>query len=104
VRGPTNRGQRSPPAAEVVAGEEARSASTCPNAIRVKETRGRVAPVSGPPEGRDWDLIRDERVTEEEARAAVKLIGSLPIPARDPATGEVRALWRQAPRTYGIPF
>jgi uncharacterized protein YjlB len=41
--------------------------------------------VGGYPEGRDWDLIRDERVTEE-ARAAIKLIGSLPIPARDPAT------------------
>lgn len=59
--------------------------------------------VGGYPEGRDWDLIRDERVTEEEARAAVKLIGSLPIPSRDPATGEVMVLWREAPRTHGIP-
>ena len=40
--------------------------------------------VGGYPDGRDWDLIRDERVTEEEVRAAVKLIGSLPIPSRDP--------------------
>jgi uncharacterized protein YjlB len=60
--------------------------------------------VGGYPEGRDWDLIRDERVTESEARAALKLIGSLPIPARDPATGEPMTLWRQAPRTHGIPF
>jgi uncharacterized protein YjlB len=60
--------------------------------------------VGGYPEGRDWDLIRDEQVTESEARAAVKLIGSLPIPARDPATGEPMTLWRQAPRTYGIQF
>ena len=44
------------------------------------------------------------RQTEAEARAAVKLIGSLPIPARDPATGEVMTLWRDAPRTYGIPY
>lgn len=60
--------------------------------------------VGGYPEGRDWDLIRDEHVTESEARAAVKLIGSLPIPARDPATGESMTLWREAPRTHGIPF
>ena len=50
--------------------------------------------VGGYPEGRDWDLIRDEEVTEAEARAAVKLIGSLPIPARDPATGGPMTLWR----------
>jgi uncharacterized protein YjlB len=60
--------------------------------------------VGGYPEGRDWDLIRDEQVTEGEARAAVKLIGSLPIPARDPATGQPMLPWRQAPRTYGIQF
>ncbi len=60
--------------------------------------------VGGYPDGRDWDLIRDEQVTEPEARAAVKLIGSLPIPARDPVTGETMTLWRDAPRTYGIQF
>lgn len=60
--------------------------------------------VGGYPEGRDWDLIRDEQVSEAESRAAIKLIGSLPIPARDPATGEPMSLWREAPRTYGIPF
>lgn len=60
--------------------------------------------VGGYPDGRDWDLIRDEQVGEAEARAAVKLIGSLPIPARDPVTGHPMTLWREAPRTYGIPF
>jgi uncharacterized protein YjlB len=60
--------------------------------------------VGGYPEGRDWDLIRDEAVTEAEAKAAVKRIGSLPIPGRDPVTGEPMTLWREAPRTYGIPF
>ena len=60
--------------------------------------------VGGYPEGRDWDLIRDGEVTEAEARAAVKLIGSLPIPARDPVTGGPMTLWREAPRSYGIPF
>ncbi len=60
--------------------------------------------VGGYPEGRDWDLIRDDEVTEAEARSAVKFIGSLPIPAHDPVTGEPMALWRQAPRSYGIQF
>jgi uncharacterized protein YjlB len=60
--------------------------------------------IGGYPDGRDWDLIRDELLTEIEARAAVKLIGSLPIPARDPVTGGPMTLWRDAPRTYGIPF
>ncbi|QDV39124.1 hypothetical protein [Tautonia plasticadhaerens] len=59
--------------------------------------------VGGYPEGRDWDLIRDEEVGEAEARAALKLIGSLPIPARDPVTGGPMAAWREAPRTHGIP-
>ncbi len=58
--------------------------------------------VGGYPEGRNWDLIRDELVTEMESRAAVKLIGSLPIPARDPVTGEPMTPWRNAHRTYGI--
>ncbi len=58
--------------------------------------------VGGYPDGRDWDLIRDELVTDAEARAAVKLIGSLPIPTRDPVTGGPMMLWRQAPRSYGI--
>ena len=60
--------------------------------------------VGGYPEGRNWDLIRDEAVTEAEARSAVKVIGSLPIPARDPVTGGPMTPWRQAPRSYGIPF
>ena len=60
--------------------------------------------VGGYPDGRDWDLMRDENVTDAEARFAVKLIGSLPIPAHDPVTGEPMTLWRNAPRTYGIQF
>ncbi|QEH34559.1 hypothetical protein OJF2_31000 [Aquisphaera giovannonii] len=60
--------------------------------------------VGGYPEGRDWDLIRDDQVTEAEFRQAIKLIGSLPIPARDPVTGGPMTPWRDAPRTYGIPF
>lgn len=60
--------------------------------------------LGGYADGRDWDLIRDEQVTDGEARAAVKHIGSLPIPARDPVTGEPMKLWRRAPRSYGFPF
>ncbi len=60
--------------------------------------------VGGYPDGRDWDLIRDDDVSEADFRAAIKLIGSLPIPDRDPATGEAMTRWRDAPRTYGIPF
>lgn len=60
--------------------------------------------VGGYPEGRDWDLIRDEEISESDLRAAIKLIGSLPIPDADPVTGEPMTLWKQAPRSYGIDF
>ncbi len=60
--------------------------------------------VGGYPEGRDWDLIRDGELSEAETREAIKRIGSLPIPARDPVTGEAMDVWRQAPRSHGIPF
>ena len=60
--------------------------------------------VGGYPDGRDWDLIRDEEVSEAEARAAIKSIGSLPIPPHDPVTGEPMTPWRNAPRSFGIQF
>ena len=46
--------------------------------------------VGGYPDGHDWDLIYDEFLTEIEARAAVKLISSLPIPVRDIPSRESR--------------
>jgi uncharacterized protein YjlB len=60
--------------------------------------------VGGYPDGRDWDLIRDEEISPSELRAAIKLIGSLPIPAADPVTGKPMTLWRDAPRSQGIDF
>lgn len=53
--------------------------------------------VGGYAEGRDWDLIRDEHVSETDWRSAVKRIMSLPIPYQDPVTGEAMQHWRQAP-------
>ena len=61
--------------------------------------------VGGYPDGRDWDLMRDEHVTEAEWRDACKLIMSLPIPNRDPVTGEAMREWKLAPSSleWGAP-
>jgi uncharacterized protein YjlB len=53
--------------------------------------------VGGYPDGRDWDLMRDDRMTDEERHDAIKRIMSLPIPDRDPATGGALESWRDAP-------
>ena len=53
--------------------------------------------VGGYPEGRDWDLMRGEHVSEADWRSALKRIMSLPIPRQDPVTGEAMQQWRQAP-------
>jgi uncharacterized protein YjlB len=58
--------------------------------------------VGGYPDGRSWDLIRDESVSEAETRDAILRIATLPIPDRDPVTGEAMEPWRNAPRSYGI--
>ena len=61
--------------------------------------------VGGYADGRDWDLLRDGMVSEADWRAALKLIMSLPIPDRDPVTGEAMQQWRQAPSSleWGAP-
>jgi hypothetical protein len=46
-----------------------------------------VLVIGGYPDGRDWDNIQEEHLTEELRRAAAKRIMMLPIPARDPVTG-----------------
>ncbi|GAA3587869.1 cupin domain-containing protein [Amycolatopsis ultiminotia] len=56
-----------------------------------------VLMVGGYADGRDWDLMRDGQYSDEELRAAVKRIMSLPIPRLDPVTGEPMQLWREAP-------
>jgi uncharacterized protein YjlB len=53
--------------------------------------------VGGYPEGRDWDNCQQAHLTEELRRAAAKRIMMLPIPARDPVTGEAMREWIDAP-------
>ncbi len=53
--------------------------------------------IGGYPDGRDWDNIREEFLTEALYRAAAKLIMSLPIPAADPVTGKALTAWLEAP-------
>ena len=47
--------------------------------------------------GRDWDNIQEEQISEEVRRAAAERIMMLPIPARDPVTGEPIGEWIDAP-------
>lgn len=56
-----------------------------------------VMMVGGYPEGRDWDNMQEEHITEEARRAAAKRIMMLPIPARDPVTGGPMQEWIEAP-------
>ncbi len=56
-----------------------------------------VMMIGGYPEGRDWDNIQEDHITEETRRAAAKRIMMLPIPARDPVTGGPMQKWIDAP-------
>jgi uncharacterized protein YjlB len=53
--------------------------------------------VGGYPDGRDWDNMPVASLDEVGRRAAVKRIMMLPIPARDPATGQPMRDWSEAP-------
>jgi uncharacterized protein YjlB len=53
--------------------------------------------VGGYPEGRDWDTMREDHINEALRRDAAKRIMMLPIPARDPVTGQVMREWIDAP-------
>lgn len=53
--------------------------------------------VGGYPEGRDWDNVQQAFLTEDTRRQAAKRIMMLPIPARDPATGQPMHHWIDAP-------
>lgn len=53
--------------------------------------------VGGYPDGRDWDNVQEEHLTEETRRAAAKRIMMLPIPSRDPVTGGPIHAWIDAP-------
>lgn len=52
--------------------------------------------VGGYPDGRDWDNIQEAFLSEEDYRAAAKRIMMLPIPSRDPATGDPLHPWINA--------
>lgn len=47
--------------------------------------------------GRDWDNIQEAFLTQDRYYTACKNIMSLPIPDKDPVTGETMSLWRDAP-------
>ena len=47
--------------------------------------------------GRDWDNIQERFLTQALYYQACKNIMSLPIPDRDPVTGEVMRHWHDAP-------
>ncbi len=53
--------------------------------------------IGGYPDGRDWDNIQEDHITEEARRAAAKRIMMLPIPSRDPVTGDPMREWIEAP-------
>ncbi|RYC31627.1 cupin [Lichenibacterium minor] len=48
------------------------------------------------PDGCAWDLIRADGATEDDLRRAVAAIAAVPVPARDPVTGDPMAgIWRR---------
>jgi uncharacterized protein YjlB len=53
--------------------------------------------IGGYPDGRDWDNVQQAKLTATTFRQAAKRIMMLPIPARDPATGEPMTEWIEAP-------
>jgi len=53
--------------------------------------------VGGYPDGREWDNMQQDQITEDLRRAAAKRIMMLPIPARDPATGLAMQEWIDTP-------
>lgn len=53
--------------------------------------------VGGYPDGRDWDNMEEEKIGPEAFNAAAKRIMMLPIPDRDPATGQAMREWIEAP-------
>lgn len=56
-----------------------------------------VMMIGGYPDGRDWDNMRQDGLSEDLRRAAAKRIMMLPIPSRDPVTGDAMQEWTDAP-------
>ena len=53
--------------------------------------------VGGYPDGRDWDNMQQDSLSEDLRRAAVKRIMMLPIPRLDPVTSGPMMEWIEAP-------
>jgi uncharacterized protein YjlB len=53
--------------------------------------------IGGYPDGRDWDNMREAFLTPDLFYQAAKRIMMLPIPSRDPVTGELLSAWLDAP-------
>lgn len=53
--------------------------------------------VGGYPDGRDWDNCQQAKLTQDQHQQAAKRIMMLPIPPKDPATGQPMHQWLDAP-------
>ncbi|MEP4768958.1 MAG: hypothetical protein ABJY83_13720 [Roseibium sp.] len=53
--------------------------------------------VGGYPDGRDWDNLRQDHMSDADRIAAVKRIMMLPIPSKDPVSGDPIHEWIEAP-------
>jgi uncharacterized protein YjlB len=53
--------------------------------------------IGGYPDGRDWDNMQEDYLTEDLRRAAAKRIMMCPIPPKDPVTGAAMDHWIDAP-------
>lgn len=51
----------------------------------------------GYPDGREWDNVRPDNLSSELYKKACKRIMALPIPERDPVTGNALQEWHDAP-------
>lgn len=56
------------------------------------------------PDGRAWDLLRADEISDEDARRAVERIARLPSPRRDPVKGEAPAGWTRRISRAREPF
>ncbi len=56
-----------------------------------------VLMIGGYPDGRDWDNMQEDQLTEELRRAAAKRVMMCPIPEKDPVTGNAMHQWIDAP-------
>ena len=53
--------------------------------------------LGGYPDDRDWDNVQEDKIDEQLRRAAAKRIMMLPIPTKDPVTGQPMIEWIECP-------